>query len=122
MTASEYLGSYAAGWKKGNAETILQSAAKEYTFDDPSAGVSQRSDFQRYLSQLKDQVKRTRGKGADDSFMELSHVVTQQEDDAITAWCWWEIPGTKLKGAGLINVGPDGVRSERITYYTKYAD
>jgi len=120
MTASEYLGSYAEGWASGNAETILQSAAKGYTFDDPSAGVIQRNDFQRYLSQLKETVARTRGGNTTDTpFMKLSHVVTQKENEGITAWCWWEIPGTKLTGAGLINVGPDGVRSERIAYYTK---
>ncbi len=31
---------------------------------------------------------------------------------------WWSVPGTEIKGSGLIKVGPGGVRSETITYYT----
>ncbi len=37
----------------------------------------------------------------------------------VTAWCWWEVPGTELRGGGLIKVGAEGVHSEVITYYTK---
>ncbi len=51
--------------------------------------------------------------------MELSEVVTQENEEVITAWCWWAIPGTDIKGSGLIKVRADGVRSEVITYYTK---
>jgi hypothetical protein len=51
--------------------------------------------------------------------MELSEVVSHEEEDGLTAWCWWAIPGTELKGSGLIKVGPEGVRSERLAYFTK---
>jgi hypothetical protein len=51
--------------------------------------------------------------------MELSEGVSHEKEDGLTAWCWWAIPGTEMEGSRLIKVGPEGVRSERITYYTK---
>ena len=51
--------------------------------------------------------------------MELTEVTTNEDGGLLTAWCWWSIPGTALQGAGLIKVGDDGVRSEKLAYYTK---
>ena len=39
MSASEHLGTYAEGWTKGDADTILKTVAEGYTFDDPNTGV-----------------------------------------------------------------------------------
>jgi hypothetical protein len=71
------------------------------------------------MGQLKELISSLRGTESETQFMELSEIVTQEEGDGLTAWCWWEIPGTGIKGSGLIKVGPEGVRSERLTYYTK---
>ena len=68
---------------------------------------------------LKETVKSLRGGSLPKPFMELSEVVTQDNEGLITAWCWWAIPGTDMKGSGLIKVRADGVRSEVITYYSK---
>ena len=46
----------------------------------------------------------------------------KEEGDGLTASCWWAIPGTDFQGSGLIKVESDGVRSERIAYYTKHPD
>ena len=46
-------------------------------------------------------------------------MVTQAEGDNLTAWAWWAVPETPIQGAGLIKVGPSGVLSERLTFYTK---
>jgi hypothetical protein len=54
--------------------------------------------------------------------MELSEVVTEEKEGVLTAWCWWAIPGTQIKGSGLIKVGSEGVQSEMLTYYTKLPD
>ncbi len=51
--------------------------------------------------------------------MEFSEVVTREDEGILTAWCWFAIPGTDIKGSGLIKVDSEGVRSEVITYYTK---
>ncbi len=119
MSAAEHLGVYAEGWTKGDADTILKATSEGYTFDDPNAGVISKKQFAEYLSGMKDTVKTLRGGSLPEPFMDLSEVVTQENEEVITAWCWWAIPGTDIKGSGLIKVRADGVRSEVITYYTK---
>lgn len=119
MGAAEHLGVYAEGWTNGDAEAILKGTAANYTFNDPNSGVITKKDFPRYLAGLKETVKSLRGGSLPKPFMELSEVVTQENQGVITAWCWWTIPGTDLKGGGLIKIGVDGVRSEVITYHTK---
>ncbi len=119
MSAADHLGTYAEGWTKGDANTILKAVSEGYTFDDPNAGKIAKSKFAEYVSGMKETVRSLRGGNLPDPFMELSEVVTQEKEGVITAWCWWSIPGTDIKGSGLIKVGADGVRSEVITYYTK---
>ncbi len=119
MGAAEHLGTYAQGWINGDADTILRAVSDGYTFDDPNSGAIPREEFARYLAQLKETVKALRGGNLPTPFMELSEVLTQENEGVITAWCWWAIPGTSIKGSGLIKVGADGVRSEVITYYSK---
>ena len=119
MGAAEHLGVYAEGWTNGEADTILKATADNYTFNDPNSGVIPKKEFARYLAGLKEQVKAARKGGLPKPFMELSEVVTQENQGVITAWCWWTIPGTDMKGSGLIKIGADGVCSEVITYHTK---
>ena len=119
MGAAEHLGVYAEGWTNGEADTILKATAENYTFNDPNSGVIPKKEFARYLAGLKEQVKAVRKGSLPKPFMELSEVVTQENQGVITAWCWWTIPGTDMKGSGLIKIGADGVRSEVITYHTK---
>jgi hypothetical protein len=64
-------------------------------------------------------VDSIRGANYDGPFMDLSEVVTKEEDGVLTAWCWWAVPGTEIQGSGLIKVRDDGVVSERISYYSK---
>jgi hypothetical protein len=120
MNAGDYLGRYAEGWTKGDAETILSAASESFVFDDPNAGIIAREDFAEYLAGLGEAVAAARGgAGSDETFMEISEVVTQDAGGGLTASCWWAIPGTDIQGSGLIKVGSDGVESERIAYYTK---
>ena len=119
MSAKDHLSKYADGWTKGDPEIILDSVSSDYVFDDPNEGQITKQGFATYMSRLKEIVSSLRGTESETQFMELSEVVTHEEEDGLTAWCWWEIPGTEIKGSGLIKVGPEGVRSERLTYYTK---
>ena len=119
MSTSEHLGTYAEGWTKGDADTILKVVADSYTFDDPNTGVISKNEFTNYLAGLKETVSSLRGGTLPEPFMELSEVMTDEKEGVLTAWCWWAIPGTEIKGSGLIKVGTEGVRSEVITYYTK---
>lgn len=119
MGAAEYLGLYAQGWTDGDSDAILKAASDGYTFDDPNSGIIPKKEFAQYLAGLKDAVKALRGGSIPTPFMELSEVVTQENQGVLTAWCWWAIPGTVIKGSGLIKIGAEGVRSEIITYYAK---
>ena len=118
MNAADHLGTYADGWNKGDLDTILKAVSVEFTFDDPNSGKITKSEFAEYLSGMKETVRSLRGGNILDSFMELAEVVTQEDQEVLTAWCWWAVPGTEIQGSGLIKVGPEGVRSEVITYYT----
>lgn len=122
MSAADHLGTYAEGWTKGDADTILKAISDDYIFDDPNAGKITKSDFAEYLSGMKETVRSLRGGSLPDPFLELTEVLTQEDDGVITAWAWWNVPGTEVKGGGLIKVGAEGVRSEVITYYTKLPD
>ena len=118
MNAADHLGVYADGWNKGDSDTILKAVSDEFTFDDPNSGKITKSEFAEYLSGMKETVRSLRGGNIPDPFMELTEVVTQEDQGVLTAWCWWAVPGTEIQGSGLIKVGPEGVRSEVITYYT----
>ena len=119
MSASEHLGTYAEGWTKGDAVMILKAAADNYMLDDPNAGVISKKEFANYLEGLKETVTSLRAGTLPEPFMELSEVVTEEKEGVLTAWCWWAVPGTQIKGSGLIKVGSEGVQSEILTYYTK---
>ena len=118
MSAADHFGTYAEGWTKGDADTILKAVADNFIFDDPNAGKIAKKAFAEYLSGMKEMVQSLRGGGLPEPFIQLTEVVTQESEGVLTAWCWWAIPGTKIEGSGLIKVGSEGVRSEAITYYT----
>ena len=119
MNSAEHLSAYAEGWANGDADKILKATTEDYTFDDPNFGVVSRDALSEYLANLKQTVASLCNGQVPEPFMELSEVLTQEADGVLTASCWWTIPGTELKGSGLIKVDATGVRSEVITYYTK---
>ena len=122
MSASDHLGAYAEGWTKGESDIILNAASESFVFDDPNAGKIAKADFAAYFAGLSDLVDSIRGSDYDGSFMELSEVLTKEEDGVLTASCWFSVPGTEIQGGGLIKIASDGVISERIAYYTKLPD
>ena len=119
MSLEEYLGTYAEGWTNGDSDTILSATSDSFVFDDPNAGKVTKGDFTDFFAGLRETVASIRGGEHEGPFMELSEVVTKDDDGVLTASCWWEIPGTGIQGSGLIKVANDGVVSERIAYYTK---
>ena len=119
MSAADYLGAYAEGWTNGDADKIIGSVSDGFVLDDPNAGKIGKADFANYLVGMKEAVASMRGENYSGPFMELTEVTTREEGGVLTAWCWWSIPDTALRGAGLIKVGDSGVQSERLTYYTK---
>ena len=119
MSALEHLGTYAEGWIKGDAGLILKAVADNYTLDDPNFGVIPKNKFAEYLKGMKETVTSLREGSLPEPFMEISEVVTDEKEGVLTAWCWWTVSGTQIKGSGLIKVGSEGVQSEILAYYTK---
>ena len=108
---SDSLGLYAEGWTAGDIDKIITAIAPTFTFDDPQVGSVSKQEFPEYFRDI-------RSLRNSEPFMILTEVVTQEDTDALTAWCWWEIPNV-AQGSGLIKVTDQGVVSERITYYAK---
>ena len=118
MSAADYLGKYAEGWTNGDVDTILNAVSDEFVLDDPNDGKITKNEFSEYLDRVKETVRSSLDGNLSEPFLELSEVVTQEDDGEITAWAWWTYPGTGINGSGLIKVGSEGVRSEVLTYYT----
>ena len=118
MAAGDHLNRYAEGWTKGDSAIILESLDATFELDDPNFGLVPKATFAEYLAGFKSHVEGLRGSSSS-SLIELSEIVTESEGDNLTAWCWWVIPETPIQGSGLIKVGPNGVLSERLTFYTK---
>jgi len=119
MTISDFIGAYAEGWTTGDAGKIMEATAPNYVFDDPNAGKIGREAFAGYFQALSSSLDELRGGSRDGNFLDLTEVVINETEDGATVWCWWEASGTGIGGSGLIKVGPEGVISEKITYYTK---
>ena len=118
MNATDHLALYAEGWTNGDENLILQATTDDYSLDDPNSGVISKSKLPEYLKEMKNTVRTLSGGSLPEPFMKLSEVVTNENNGIVTVWCWWAIPGTEIKGAGLIKVESLGVRSEVLTYYT----
>ena len=119
MTATDHLGLYAEGWTNGDASKILQAVTDDFIFDDPNSGKISKNEFAAYLETMKQNVESLCGGKLPTPFMQLSEVVTQSEGAQLTAWCWWQVPDTSIKGSGLIKANEQGVQSEIISYYAE---
>ena len=121
MSVLDHLGRYAEGWTKGDADIVLQAITNDYILDDPNEGKISKDKFSNYLNGMKETVKSLCNGSLPEPFMEITEVLTSEENGITTASCVWEIPGTNIKGAGLIKVNSSGVFSEVLTYYTALA-
>ena len=96
----------------------MSSLADEYVMDDPAVeGPVSKAGFRDYFNQTKETAASMGGGG--DPFMEITEIVTSESDGILTAWAWWEMLGTPMKGGGSIKITENGVISERLTFYTK---
>ena len=113
---SESLNMYMEGWRKGDAAMILRSLADDFVYDDPAAGRMTRAEFTTHLEGLFGDGAEPSDAAADDGFESIVDVVRQEKDGEWTAWGWWKTGSEE--GAGLLKAGPDGVRLEKLAYYT----
>ncbi len=119
MSAADHLGVYTDGWTNGDADKIIGALSDDFMLDDPNEGRFGKADITKYLAGLKEAIASVRGKDYSGPLMELTEITTRENGDVLTALCWWSIPGTTLRGAGVIEVGDEGVQSERLAYYSK---
>ncbi|MCP4330651.1 MAG: nuclear transport factor 2 family protein [Alphaproteobacteria bacterium] len=122
MSRDQHLDAYARGWQAGDIGTIMSSLADGYVFDVPTSGKIPKDGMEAYFGEFSAAIADMCGGPAPDPFMELTEIVTADDGETLTAWCWWAIPGTPMGGGGLIKVGDDGVRSEIITFYAPPAE
>jgi hypothetical protein len=122
MSAADHLGTYAEGWMNGEADKIAGAVSDDFVFGDPNEGTIGKAGIAAHLAGMKEAVASLRSADYSGPLMELTEVTTSEDDGVLTAWCWWSIPGTTIQGSGLIKAGDSGVRSEKITYYTKLPD
>lgn len=118
MSKAEYLAAYAEGWATGSRDKLISALADNYALDDPNHGRVTKGEMAAYFDGMKAMVSELRGGKEEAQFIALSEVLTGEEGDLLTAWCWWSVPGTNIAGGGLIKVSDSGVVSERLTYYT----
>ena len=122
MSRDQHLDAYARGWQAADIGTLMGSLADDYVLDVPTSGKIPKAGMEAYFEEFKAMVAEACGGTAPDPFMELTEIVTSDDGETTTAWCWWAIPGTAMAGGGLIKVGDDGVRSEVITFYAPPAE
>jgi hypothetical protein len=115
-TPQKWLALFLEGWRAGDAETILRSVADDFVYDDPVDGRFRGAEFATYLADLfgGDEPHPQAPHGA--PFEDIAELVIGEVDGELTAWGWWTTASEE--GAGLVKVGPHGVRSEKTAYYT----
>jgi hypothetical protein len=114
-----HLNAFLEGWRKGDAGLILGAVADDFIYDDPIDGRFTKAEFAAYLEDLFGLRDGTPGASTDEDFETITDLtVVEEEDGSETAWGWWKAT-TGEEGAGLVKVGPDGVHSEKVAYYSR---
>ena len=102
---SSHLETFLKGWKNDDLDVILSACADDFVFDDPIAGRFTKATLAGFY-------------GAPGEGVPVWHdQVVQEVDGEETCWMWWVYK--ESEGAALVKAGPDGVRSERVAYYTR---
>jgi hypothetical protein len=114
---SKYVDMWLEGWRRGDADLVLQSVTDDFVHDDPVDGRFTKSEFEVYLRELFADVEAARAKEEDAVFEVITDVVTAERDGEEITWGWWSV--LPYEGAGLVRSRADGVYSERVAYYTR---
>lgn len=113
---SELRARYIQGWYDLNADLLLETTSPEFIFDDPAEPEPvSRSMLADYMQRWD---ARTRALGSTNQWI-LSNEVREDKDGILTDWEWWELVGSGLYGAAIVQTSDDGVLSERITYFDR---
>jgi hypothetical protein len=119
MSAADHLGAYTEGWTNGDADKIIGALSDDFVLDDPNEGKVRKGDLANYVAGMKEAVALMRGEVYSGPLMKLTEITTRENGGVLTALCWWSIPGTALRAAGVIKVVDSGVQSEKLAYHIK---
>ena len=81
----DYLNQYVEGRTKGDAQILAGSLTDSYQLDDPNAGKITKQALAEHLAGMWQMVEGIRGKTSD-PLLEITEVVTQEEQGVLTAW------------------------------------
>lgn len=109
---NEYYERAKKGWMSGDIDLMLGAFADDFVYDDAIDGRITRAQFADYY------------RGLPDGELVVSDEVEQEAKGETTIWFWWawKRPGGTewtQEGAGLARADANGLRSERIAYYTR---
>lgn len=119
MSIQEHLSAFAEGWNRGDLKQIMSSLAPDFRLHDPNAGEFDKNAIPAYFDGLKETVAGIRKDSRTEPLMEMSEVVMNEAEGIASVWAWWTVPGTSISGSALLKVTDEGIRSERLSYYTK---
>lgn len=121
MTARKHLESYLKGLSANDPALFLPATAEGYYMDDPNSTRIPKENLVAFMNGFAGLVASIRGADSPLPLLEIADQVTVESGAEVTSWFWWSVPGTPIQGGGLVKAGPDGVRSETLTYYAKIA-
>ena len=113
---NQYRARYIQGWYDLNADLLLESTSPAFIFDDPAE--SEPVTRMMLVDYMHRWDSRTRALGSTNQWI-LSNTVREDKGGILTDWEWWELAGTGLSGAAIVQTSDDGVLSERITYFDR---
>jgi hypothetical protein len=119
MNARTHVENYLNGLATNDPGLFLPAMAEYYLMDDPNSAVIPKARMAEFMHGFAALVSELRGGATPLPLLEFSDRVERIEDDELVVWLWWRIPGTVIQGAGLIRAGADGVRAEKLAYFTK---
>ena len=117
MSRREFLDLYIQGWASCDVNTTMRALADDFVFDNPRVGKVTKSQFESYFEDMQKFVATHRTGPAPGPFMEFDDQVSEDTETKLINWTWWRIPGTKIEGAGLIEVTDSGVINHRMAFH-----
>jgi hypothetical protein len=118
MTIQQTIDTYLKGWELGDGAMSLTATAADFHYDDPNSCRIERRDFVEFVESFKQAAEELGGPANANPFLQYSDVVIDHGQQPVIVWCWWQAVGTDLQGSARILVDDEGVRHEKIAYFS----
>lgn len=114
MNHLHFLWTYIRAWSEGDAQRACGLLDESFILRDPDYGNFPKTRFVEYFGLVCEAIGRLGGNRPGRPLLEVSDVVTRQENGTMTGWAHWIFPGTTVEGASLFKVGPKGSLSAQL--------